>query len=74
MRTDLDEAQAELSKILANEIQVNQANLVAKMQIEQLTSATLTSLYLLNLNKIRPLSRAVTLCLQETLVVWWACN
>jgi len=53
MRTDVDEAQAELSKILADEIQVNQANLVAKMQIELLTGAPLTSLHSLNLKKFK---------------------
>jgi len=53
MRTDVDEAQAELSKILADEIQVNQAILVAKMQMELLTGSTVSALHPLNLNKFK---------------------
>lgn len=58
MRTDVDEAQAELSKILADEIQVNQAILVAKMQMELLTGATVNALKPLNLKKFRTYSFA----------------
>ena len=56
MRTDVDEAQAELSKILADEIQVNQAILVAKMQMELLTGATVNALKPLNLKKFKTYS------------------
>lgn len=58
MRTDVDEAQAELSKILADEIQVNQAILVAKMQMELLTGATVNALKPLNLKKFKTYSFA----------------
>lgn len=51
MRTDVDEAKAELSKILADEIQVKQAISVAKMQVELLTGATISLLHPLNLKK-----------------------
>jgi TolC family type I secretion outer membrane protein len=53
MRTDVDEAQAELSKIVADEIQVNQSILVSKMQMELLIGTSVSSLYPLNLNKFK---------------------
>jgi len=53
MRTDVDEANAELSKILADEIQVNQAISVAKVQMELLTGTSISALYPLNLNKFK---------------------
>jgi TolC family type I secretion outer membrane protein len=53
MRTDVDEAQAELSKIVADEIQMNQSILVSKMQMELLIGSSVSSLYPLNLNKFK---------------------
>lgn len=58
MRTDIDEAKAELSKILADEIQVKQAISVAKMQVELLTGATISALHPLNLAKFNTLTFA----------------
>jgi TolC family type I secretion outer membrane protein len=58
MRTDVDEAKAELSKILADEIQVNQAISVAKLQMELLTGARISALEPLNLNKFKSLAFA----------------
>ena len=53
MRTDVDEAQAELSKISADEIQVNQAIIVAKLQMELLTGSKVAELQPLNLSKFK---------------------
>lgn len=53
VRTDVDEAQAELSKIRADEIQVNQGFLVAKMQMELLTGSVVNSVVPLNLRKFK---------------------
>ncbi len=53
MRTDIDEAKAEMSKILADEIQVNQAISVAKMQMELLTGLSVSALQPLNLKKFK---------------------
>jgi TolC family type I secretion outer membrane protein len=59
MRTDVDEAKAELSKILADEIQVNQAVSVAKMQMELLTGSTVSAIQPLNLNKFKSFAFAL---------------
>jgi TolC family type I secretion outer membrane protein len=53
VRTDVDEAQAELSKILADEIQVRQAILVAKLQVELLTGSAVSDLSPLSLSRFK---------------------
>ncbi len=53
VRTDVDEAQAELSKILADEIQVRQGILVAKLQVELLTGSAVSNLSALNLSRFK---------------------
>lgn len=59
MRTDVDEAKAEMSKILADEIQVNQSISVAKVQMELLTGSTVSALQPLNLNKFKSFAFAL---------------
>lgn len=53
VRTDVDEAKAELSRILADEIQVLQSIEVSKTQLEMIVGAPLTAFNPLNLAKFK---------------------
>ena len=52
VRIDVDEAQAELSKLKADEIQINQSITIAKLQLEMLTGISNLDISVLNKDKI----------------------
>ncbi len=59
IRTDVDEAKAEISKIVADEIQVNQAISVAKMQLELISGTAVKTLQPLLLSKFKTFAFSV---------------